>query len=143
MKIKEALVNSIKSENNYEESVQNFDILTERMEDDFIPYRVEQNVMMWLNDDGIIGEIECIFPTQIEQQISLIEEEDTVVLNGFPLVDTEENVFIPEVKVFKKDNYFMLYLSKSCKYNKIIISENLTFYVYNTELIAIKAIQSK
>ncbi|EAD7915266.1 hypothetical protein EDX87_14655 [Listeria monocytogenes] len=143
MKIKEALVKSIKSENNYEESVQNFDILTERMEDDFIPYRVEQNVMMWLNDDGIIGEIECIFPTQIEQQISLIEEEDTVVLNGFPLVDTEENVFIPEVKVFKKDNYFMLYLSKSCKYNKIIISENLTFYVYNTELIAIKAIQSK
>ncbi|EAC3129703.1 hypothetical protein L1427_000315 [Listeria monocytogenes] len=143
MKIKEALVKSIKSENNYEESVQNFDILTEKMEDDFIPYRVEQNVMMWLNDDGIIGEIECIFPTQIEQQKSLIEEEDTLVLNGFPLVDTEENVFIPEVKVFKNNNYFMLYLSESCKYNKIIISENLTFYVNNTELIAIRAIQDK
>ncbi|HAK1623352.1 TPA: hypothetical protein H1053_002809, partial [Listeria monocytogenes] len=108
MKIKEALVKSIKSENNYEESVQNFDILTERMEDDFIPYRVEQNVMMWLNDDGIIGEIECIFPTQIEQQISLIEEEKTFVLKGFPLVDTDENVFIPEVKVFKNNKYFIL-----------------------------------
>ncbi|EHT7836480.1 hypothetical protein KXK12_001639 [Listeria monocytogenes] len=139
MKIKEALVKSIKSENHYEESVQNFDILTERMEDDFIPYRVEQNVMMWLNDDGIIGEIECIFPTQIEQQISLIEEEKTLVLKGFPLVDTDENVFIPEVKVFKNNKYFMLYLSESPKYNKEIISENLTFYVNDTELIAIKA----
>ncbi|EDN9403969.1 hypothetical protein GXD46_08915 [Listeria monocytogenes] len=139
MKIKEALVKSIKSENNYEESVQNFDILTERMEDDFIPYRVEQNVMMWLNDDGIIGEIECIFPTQIEQQISLIEEEKTFVLKGFPLVDTDENVFIPEVKVFKNNNFFILYLSESPKYNKEIISENLTFYVNDTELIAIKA----
>ncbi|EGK1804040.1 hypothetical protein IOO85_001014 [Listeria monocytogenes] len=139
MKIKEALVKSIKSENNYEESVQNFDILTERMEDDFIPYRVEQNVMMWLNDDGIIGEIECIFPTQIEQQISLIEEEKTFVLKGFPLVDTDENVSIPEVKVFKNNKYFILYLSELPKYNKEIISENLTFYVNDTELIAIKA----
>ncbi|MBC1611600.1 hypothetical protein HB910_13795, partial [Listeria welshimeri] len=105
MKIKEELAKSIKSENNYEESVQNFDILTERMNDDFIPHRVEQNIMMWLDNHGILGEIECIFPTQIEQQIFLIKEKNTLVQNGCPLIDTDESIFVPEVKVFKNDNY--------------------------------------
>ncbi|MBC2297123.1 hypothetical protein HCB41_10645 [Listeria welshimeri] len=143
MKIKEELAKSIKSENNYEESVQNFDILTERMNDDFIPHRVEQNIMMWLDNHGILGEIECIFPTQIEQQILLIKEKNTLVQNGCPLIDTDESIFVPEVKVFKNDNYFMLYLSEPYKYNREIISENLTFYVNDKELVAIKAMRSK
>lgn len=143
MKIKEQLYKTIKSENSYEESVQNFDILTEKMNDDFIAYRVEQNVMMWLNEDGIIGEIECIFPTQIEQQITLTKDKNTLVQNGFPIIDTDENVFIPEVRVFKNDSHFILYLSESDKFNKEIVSENLTFYAQDTELVAIKAIMSK
>lgn len=30
--------------------------------------------MMWLNDEGVIGEIECIFPAQIDNLITLWEE---------------------------------------------------------------------
>ena len=139
LKIKNILDETVTSENVYEESVENFDILTEKMNDDFIPYRIEQNVMMWLDEKGVLGEIECIFPTQLDEKISLLKNENTLIQNGFPLIDIEESVEVSEVKVFKNKEYFMLYISESKMYNKKIISKNLSFYVDNNELIALKA----
>lgn len=139
MEIKNILAEVITSENVYEESVENFDILTDRMNDDFIPYRVEQNVMMWLDEEGVLGEIECIFPTQLDKEIYLVKNENTLAQNGFPLIDIEKSVKVPEVKVFKNREYFILYFSELGMYNKIVISNNLSFYINNNELIAIKA----
>ncbi|MGX7150326.1 hypothetical protein [Enterococcus ureasiticus] len=139
MKIKNKLDEVVASENIYEESVENFDILTERMNDDFIPYRVEQNVMMWLDEEGVLGEIECIFPVQLDEEISLVKSKNTLVQNGFPLIDTEKSVEVPVVRVFKNKEYFILYFSELELYDKSIISKNLSFYINNNELIAIKA----
>lgn len=139
MKIKNILNEVVTSENVYEEAVENFDILTEKMNDDFIPYRVEQNVMMWLDKEGVLGEIECIFPMQIDKKISLVESENTEIKEGFPLIDTEEPIGVPIVKVFKNKKYFILYFSELEMYDKKIISENLSFYVNSNELIAVEA----
>lgn len=139
MEIKKILDEIVNSENIYEESVENFDILTERMSDDFSPYRIEQNVMMWLDREGVLGEIECIFPTQLDEEIYLSESKNNLTENGFPLIDLEKSLKIPEVKVFKSEKYFTLYLSELKVYDKNIISNNLSFYINNNELIAIKA----
>jgi hypothetical protein len=139
LKIKNILNEVVTSENVYEEAVENFDILTEKMNDDFIPYRVEQNVMMWLDKEGILGEIECIFPMQIDEKMALVESENAEIKDGFPLIDTEGSIEVPIVKVFKNKEYFILYFSELKMYDKKIISKNLSFYVRGDELIAIKA----
>ncbi|MBC2330394.1 hypothetical protein [Listeria swaminathanii] len=142
MKIKKILPQTIKSEVSFIDEIKNFDIVTEKMNDNFYTYRLGSNVMVWLNDEGVIGEIECIFPAQTDNLITLWEEKNTVVQNGFPMIDTdivENKTFIPKVRIFNHGDYFILYFSNMYKYNKEIISENLTFYVKDTELIAIKA----
>ncbi|EHC1819165.1 hypothetical protein JT373_002990, partial [Listeria monocytogenes] len=79
MKIKKILPQTIKSEVYFIDEIKNFDIVTEKMNDNFYTYRLGSNVMMWLNDEGVIGEIECIFPAQIDNLITLWEEKNTVV----------------------------------------------------------------
>src|SRR5699024_537537 len=123
-KIKNILNKALTSKNVYEESVENFDILTEKMNDDFIPYRVEQNVIMWLDEEGILGEIECIFPSQIDEKISLVGSENIEIKDGFPLIDREGSTEVSIVKVFKNKEYFILYFSELKKYDKKIVSKN-------------------
>ncbi|WP_099225447.1 hypothetical protein [Listeria costaricensis] len=142
MKIKETLNESITSKNSYEESVENIDILTEKMDDDFVPYRVEQNVMMWLNQEGLLGEIECIFPTKLDEEVRLVKRANITVENGFPLINTEEIIEVPEVKTFVGNEYFVLYFSELTEYDRMIVANDLSFYLEEEELIAIKAVIS-
>ncbi|EAC3357437.1 hypothetical protein [Listeria monocytogenes] len=143
MKIKKILPQTIKSEVSFIDEIKNFDIVTEKMNDSFYTYRLESNVMMWLNDEGIIGEIECIFPKQLDKEISLVKNQKILTQQGFPLIDTETEITVHEISIFKGANYFTLYLTKSANYNKEIISENLVFYLHDMELIAIKATVSE
>lgn len=133
---------SITSKNSYEESVENIDILTEKMDDDFIPYRVEQNVMMWLNQEGLLGEIECIFPTRLDEEVRLVKRANITVETGFPLINTEETMEVPEVKTFVGNEYFVLYFSELTEYDRMIVANDLSFYLEEEELIAIKAVIS-
>ncbi|WP_198493634.1 hypothetical protein [Listeria monocytogenes] len=128
MKIKKILPQTIKSEVYFIDEIKNFDIVTEKMNDNFHTYRLGSNVMMWLNDEGVIGEIECIFPAQTDNLITLWEEKNTVVQNGFPMIDTdivENKTFIPKVRIFNHGDYFILYFSNIYKYEKEIIDENI------------------
>jgi|SRR5690625_1405439 len=109
------------------------------MNDDFISYRVEQNVMIWLNEKGVLGEIECIFPRQVDEEVILKVNEESKVIRGLPLIDTKKKLKSEYVSVFASDTYFVIYLSKSKQYDKKVISQNLVFYLNQLELIAIKA----
>lgn len=139
MQIKRIVNNIINSENSYEKSVENFNIATEKMNEDFIPYRVEQNVMIWLNKKGVLGEIECIFPRQIDKELVLEVNEENKEIRGLPLIDTEKSLRSEDVFVFASDKYFVIYLSKEKQYDKKIISQNLVFYLNHLKVIAIKA----
>src|SRR5690625_5655198 len=139
MQIKKIVNSLINNENSYEKSVENFNISTEKMNDDFISYRVEQNVMMWLNEKGVLGEIECIFPSQVDKEVILKVKEESKEVRGLPLIDTEKNLKSEAVSVFASDAYFVIYLSQSKQYDKKVISQNLEFYLNHLEVIAIKA----
>lgn len=139
MRIEKIIDEIVKSENNFEESIGNFDILTEKMDDNFTPYRIEQSVMMWINEEGVLGEIECIFPEQINDEITLISSKIVREQNGFPIININEEIRCNEVLVFADDDYFVLYFTNTKEYDMKIISQNLVFYLFNSELIAIKA----
>ncbi|EPM3047589.1 hypothetical protein ACTKQT_002246 [Listeria monocytogenes] len=85
MKIKKILPQIIKSEVSFIDEIKNFDIVTEKMNDSFYTYRLESNVMMWLNDEGIIGEIECISPKQLDKEISLVKNQKILTQQRLPL----------------------------------------------------------
>ncbi|GGC92578.1 hypothetical protein GCM10011573_22720 [Enterococcus wangshanyuanii] len=129
----------LKSEVTYIDEVKNFDIVTEKMNDDFYTYPLGTNMMMWLDDDGLIGEIECIFPEQLDREVFLIKKQEILMQNGFPLINTEVPVEVSIAKVFKRKDYFTLYFSKLETYNKEIVATILTFYVNDNELVAVKA----
>lgn len=139
MKIKEVVCYTIKIKNSFEESIGNFDILTEKMDDNFTPYRIEQSVMMWINEEGVLGEIECIFPEQVNDEITLISSKIVREQNAFPIININEEISCNEVLVFANDDYFVLYFNNTKEYDMKIISQNLVFYLFNSELIAIKA----
>lgn len=139
MKIKQVMQRELKCEVAYVDEVKNFDIITEKMNEDFYTYPLGSNMMMWLDDDGLIGEIECIFPEQSDREIFLMEQTGVSIQNGFPLINTEVPVDVSIAKVFKSNDYFILYFSELKMYDKKIISKNLTFYVNGDELLAIKA----
>lgn len=140
MKIKEVICNTIKIKNSFEESIGNFDILTENMDNNFTPYRIDQSVMMWISEEGILGEIECIFPEQVSDEITLISSKIVREQNGFPVININEEISCNEVSVFAGDDYFVLYFTNTKEYDMKIISQNLVFYLFNSELIAIKAL---
>lgn len=80
--------------------VKTFNIITSKMDDSFIPYRVNRNCMMWVSDGGVLGEIECIFPDVIGNFPEYIEK-DMPKFKGFPLVesvysDSSSKVYIEE-----------------------------------------------
>nr|WP_270994211.1 hypothetical protein [Listeria seeligeri] len=137
---KKIIPQKISSEVSFIDEIKNYDIVTEKMNDDFYTYRLGSNVMMWLNHEGLLGEIECIFPKRLDEESTLLESQNALVQQGFPLIDTEMEIDAPEISVFKGSGYFILYLTELANYNKKIISENLIFYLQNMELIAIKAI---
>ncbi|MEW4370817.1 hypothetical protein [Paenibacillus kandeliae] len=53
----------------YVPEVRTFNIVTEYMSDECIPYRVNTSVCVWLTATGTLGEIELIYPRQISEQI--------------------------------------------------------------------------
>ncbi|WP_088810495.1 MULTISPECIES: hypothetical protein [Listeria] len=141
MKVKRVLQQELMCEVTVIDEIKNFDIITEKMDDDFYTFPLGTNMMMWLNQDGLLGELECIFPEQIDEEI-VLNNQNAVVKVGFPLVEIEEAVTVSKAKVFRSEAYFTLYFSEIKTYDKCIISKNLSFYVNNDELIAIKAVIS-
>ncbi|EPX6960153.1 hypothetical protein ACW0UG_001662 [Listeria monocytogenes] len=97
---KKILPQTIKSEVSFIDEIKNFDIVTEKRNDTFYTYRLESNVMMWLNDEGMIGEIECIFPKQLDKEISLVKNQKILTQQGFPLIDNETEITVHEISIF-------------------------------------------
>ncbi len=46
----------------YTPEVRTYNIISGMMSDDCLPFRVAQHVMVWLNTDGLLGELEAIYP---------------------------------------------------------------------------------
>ncbi|WP_239075138.1 hypothetical protein [Listeria seeligeri] len=66
---KKIIPQKISSEVSFIDEIKNYDIVTEKMNDDFYTYRLGSNVMMWLNHEGLLGEIECIFPKDLMKRV--------------------------------------------------------------------------
>ena len=58
----------------YNKSARALNIETSSMSDDCIPYRESTGCMVWLSNNSTLGEIECIFPIEIESIGGLLSQ---------------------------------------------------------------------
>lgn len=127
--------------NIYEESVNTFNSLSDLMDDTYMGYRVNQHMMCWINDDGQIGEIECIYPSEIKKEKILIEEHCLQIKKGFPMLDMSSNIIETSLSVFNSHDYFIMYLSEDNNYSMLLEAKSIIFYLNKSKIIAIKAIK--
>lgn len=116
--------------------VKTYNIISGFMSDECKPYRVAQSVMIWINGDGYIGEIECIYPTNVNKtQCNYSEKVNQI--NGLPIIEIyscDNEAFIQHF-----EGGFILWLSKDKFINTEVSFKDLTFLLSGKELVAIKA----
>lgn len=116
------------------EEVQTYNIITSKMNDAFIPCRINENCMMWATKEGVLGELECIFP-QKKFILPKYIDKDIESFDGLPLVKGEFTNSFTEVYV--GDERFVLIFDNSelasVKYKK----DNVCIYASNQLIVAI------
>lgn len=118
----------------YVQEVKTYNVTTEFMSDDCVNYRVEQSNMIWLNDQGEIGEIESIFP-KIVQQAPCYFAEQIEYKNAFPLLHiiSKNDDFC----VQHDHNEFTMWFVKEKLINLQVNYQNIDFFIGNDELLGI------
>lgn len=118
----------------YDKITRVLNIESSPMCDDCIPYRESTGCMVWLNNDNTLGEIECIFPVEIESTGGLMSQ-SVRRLNATPKLDIsfEEK----PIEVFFDGSQLLLIFNKNRKADSEYISSNICFLVSDDELVAI------
>lgn len=132
------IVDSITTDTDVEVSVtpqiKTYNIVTGCMSDDCKPYRVAQSAMMWISENGCLGEIECIYPIVVEDDMCSFRE-TTTQFTGFPvfeIISCDNEAYIQN-----KDNGFVIWFNKSKEIDTEILFEQLSFLISEKELVGI------
>lgn len=137
MKIIEIVEGMMDSKNQHEADIHNYDITTEFMEDDFVPARVAESMMLWVGQNGKIGEIELIFPDETKEKKSYHTNKSIPQKIGFPLVKPVRQKH--NVSVYRDADGFTIYISDSEICDYVVHSGKLSFYIFEDHIIAVTA----
>jgi hypothetical protein len=90
--------------------------------------------MIWIDENGYIGEIECIYPIIVEEQLCTFKDK-LKAIDGFP------SFGIPycdnEAYIQDQDSGFIIWFSKDKEIDTIITFKQLIFLIANNELVGI------
>lgn len=131
------ICNIIKNTNveiTYIPAVRTYNVASGLMTDNCRPFRIAQSAMIWIDENGYIGEIECIYPVVVEDQICTIKD-NVEIFYGFPAFEVVccDN----EVYVQSQDSGFIIWFSKDKEIDTIITFKQLRFLIASNELVGI------
>ncbi len=134
-------INSIKDikteiEISFTPQVKTYNISTALMSDECKPYRVAQSAMLWINHEGYLGEIECIYTEKVDKPQCKYSKVINQV-NGFP--QFEINTCDNEAYIQDFEDGFIIWLSKNKLINTKVSYGDLIFLLSEKELVAIVA----
>jgi hypothetical protein len=118
--------------------VRTYNIVSGRMSDECKPYRVAQHAMLWLDDEGFLGELECIYP-QVVEQACCHHPGNLAPRSGFPQFEILSTDNICAVQ--HQGNSFTVWFSRDKTIDDEIMFENVHFLFAGNELVGIKADQ--
>ncbi|MGI6086096.1 MAG: hypothetical protein ACOYIF_11805 [Acetivibrionales bacterium] len=119
----------------YIQEIKTFNMVTNFMDDYCKPYEIATGAMIWINDDSIIGELECIFPPIIHHEQCFISEK-IKLLNGIPklkVVGINDDIFIQI-----NESGYIIWLTKECDIDLQINTNNIDFLFCDEQLVAIR-----
>ncbi len=127
---------NLQYEAKYIDQVKNYNILTNYMSDECKPYRIHQTAMLWIDEEGMLGEIECIYPKMVEStempELSGISKQQ-----GTPIFELMSSQGI-ELHIQYQKNSFMIWLAEHKVIHSGIESGNIIFLITaESELIGI------
>lgn len=140
LKVTEILKDPITVKGRKVQEVRTYSIRTERMNDNCLPIRYAQSLMIWIDKDGYIGEMESIFPIQTDENIEFAFSSNIVKEQGFPQLQIKEKNMDIKVKDTKKG--FILLFSDDRRINRIIECGDVKFYCLDQFVIALEAMIS-
>lgn len=114
-----------------------YNLTSSYMSDDLNPrpYRISGQAIMWLLDEGLFGEIECIgAPITYSPQCSVHAK--LMVEHGYPQLEmTSPN---SEVSVERRSDDLTIWLTKDKVIDRILRSGSVEFLVSSDQLVGIK-----
>jgi hypothetical protein len=118
----------------YTPDVRTYNIVSGLMTEDCKPFRVAQSAMIWIDENGYIGEIECIYPIVVEEQICTFKDK-VKTFYGFPAFEILccDN----EIYIQSKGSGFVIWFSKDKEIDAVITFKQLKFLIANNELVGI------
>lgn len=140
LKVTEILKDPITVKARKVQEIRTYSIRTERMNDDCLPIRYAQSLMIWIDKDGYVGEMESIFPIQTDENIEFAFSLNMVKEQGFPQVEIKEKNM--DIKVKDTERGFILLFSDDRRINRIIECGDVKFYCLDQFVIALEAMIS-
>ncbi len=117
--------------------VETYDITTSDMDDSCIPYRVAQKAMMWISNDGLLAELECIYPQYVNGPLCF-NASSLITLNGTPKIVCDKSV--GQVWIEDRGSSFTVWFTKGEQITKeVIVAPNMKVLVTNSQVVGITA----
>lgn len=129
-----------KYEASYIEEVRTFNMISHNMNDDCKPHLESTACMIWVDENGLIGELECIYPIELEDDRG-VRELKLEMASGIPCIRVSYQE--KAVKLFRDKDNVILFLTDEKKPDKRCRVGNLIYYVTGNELIALECIKTK
>lgn len=120
----------------YTPDVRTYNIVSGLMTDDCRPFRIAQSAMIWIDENGYIGEIECIYPIVVEEQTCIFKDK-VKTFDGFPAFEIPYCGNDNEVYIQNQDSGFIIWFSKDKEIDTIIKFKQLRFLIVSNELVGI------
>ena len=118
----------------YTPDINTYNFETKYMCDDCKPYRVSQSIMIWLSNNGLIGEIESIFPPINIDEVCKFSN-SVIKVTGFPIfeiVSCDSNTYLQ-----RNETNFYLWFNNNKIIDKDIICQHCHFLFSKDELVGI------
>ncbi|MHB1685217.1 MAG: hypothetical protein ACYCYO_20830 [Bacilli bacterium] len=119
-------------------SVRTYDITTTDMTDNCTPYRFAQKAMMWLNQNGFIAEVECIYPQTVDNPVCAMSD-DVNTRKGSPILELDGES--GQVWVEEHDASFTIWFEQGHEIEQeIVVARNLKVLASQSQVLGITAI---
>lgn len=120
----------------YNTAVKTYNIVTSFMDDNCSPIQLGKNLCLWLNKEGIIGELECIYPKLVLTAKCSLESTVTCSIGvpSFNYLSSNREIYVQH---FSKK--FIVWLAE----NKVVTNEirmgSVKFLFSDHELVGVLA----
>lgn len=126
---------NINTDVSFTPEVKTYNILTGKMTDECKPFRIAQSAMMWIDSEGFLGEIECIYPQIVKE--SLCEKSSNIAKkSGLPKLEIDGCA--NEISIQHWNDGYIIWISKDKEIDSQIDFDKLVFWISDNELVAIK-----